>query len=117
MNPKYIRLYIRDKSYFIVDQYQNDLCCYDEDAYYYYYYDIDVDRISFKKNDNEYFIRYNHSNKTDIVILQLKIKNFYDKIHDYNDDDKQMIYIENSHKGFFVKVRKIWNKITKITDY
>ena len=38
---------MRDKSYFIVDQYQNDLCCYDEDAYY--YYDFDVDRISFKK--------------------------------------------------------------------
>ena len=32
--------------------------------------------------------------------------------NDYNDDDKQMIYIENSHKGFFVKVREIWNKIT-----
>ena len=47
MNPKNIRLYIRDKSYFIVDQYQNDLCCYDEDPYY--YYDFDVDRISFKK--------------------------------------------------------------------
>ena len=47
MNPKNIRLYIRDKSYFIVDQYQNDLCCYDEDAYY--YDDFDVDRISFKK--------------------------------------------------------------------
>ena len=47
MNSKNIRLYIRDKSYFIVDQYQNDLCCYDEDAYY--YYDFDVDRISFKK--------------------------------------------------------------------
>ena len=47
----------------------------------------------------------------------MKIKNFYYKIHDYNDDDKQMIYNENSHKGFFVKVRKIWNKITEITEY
>ena len=33
MDPKNIKLYIRNKSYFIVDQYQKDTCFYDEDAY------------------------------------------------------------------------------------
>ena len=56
MNPKNIRLYVRNKSHFIVDKYQKGTCFYDEDAYY-YYYDIDVDRISlFKKHDNKYLL-------------------------------------------------------------
>ena len=29
------------------------------------------------KSGNKYFIRYKHPNKTDIVPLQLKLKNFY----------------------------------------
>ena len=103
MDPKNIRLYVRNKSYFIVDQYQKDMCFYDEDAYY--YYDIDVDRILlFKKSDNKYFIRYKHSNKMDIVPLQLKIKNFYYEIHD-DDGYNERIYIENSNKRFFDKIR------------
>ena len=112
MDPKNIRLYVRNKSYFIVDQYQKDMCFYDEDAYY--YYDIDVDRILlFKKSDNKYFIRYKHSNKMDIVSLQLKIKNFYYEIHD-DDGYNERIYIENSNKRFFDKIRKIWNKTTEL---
>ena len=88
------------------------MCFYDEDAYY--YYDIDVNRILlFKKSDNKYFIRYKHSNKMDIVPLQLKIKNFYYEIHD-DDVYNERIYIENSNKRFFNKIRKIWNKTTEL---
>ena len=49
---------------------------------------------------NEYFVRYNHSNKMDILPLQLKINNFYYEIRDYDNGDKT-IYIENSNKKFF----------------
>ena len=59
--------------------------------------DIDVDRISlFKQINNKYFIRYEDLNKMNIVPVQLKIKNFYYEIHDYNKYDDEMIYIENS---------------------
>ena len=111
MDPKNIKL-VRNESYFFVDKYQKDTCFFHEDAYY--YYDIDVDRILlFKKSDNKYFIRYKHSNKMDIVPLQLKIKNFYYEIHD-DDGYNERIYIENSHKRFFDKIRKIWNKTTEL---
>ena len=46
-----------------------------EDSYN--YYDIDVNKLLLlKKSDNEYFIRYNDVNESNIVPLQLKIKNF-----------------------------------------
>ena len=112
MDPKNMRLYVTNKSSFIVDQYQKDTCFYDEDAYC--YYDIDVNRISlFKQKENKYVIRYEDLNKMNIVSLILKIKNFYYKIHDYNDDE-EMIYIENSDTGFFEKIRKTWNNITEL---
>ena len=83
MDPKNMKLYVRNESYFIVDQYQKDTCFYDEDAYY--HYDIDIDRILLhQKKDNKYFIRYRHSNEMDIFPLQLKIKNFYFEMHDHN---------------------------------
>ena len=110
MDPKNIRLYGGNGAYFIEDQYQKDanFACKDtifdckdaifdckdaifdckdtifdyEDAYY--YYDIDVDRILlFKQSDDEYFIRYKHSNKMDIVGLQIKIKKFYNEIENH----------------------------------
>ena len=121
MDPKNIRLYGGNGLYFIKDQYQKDnnfecknsvfdckdaiFDCRDtnfrskntifdcEDAYY--HYDIDVHRILlFKQSNNKYFIRYKHSNKVDIVPLQLKIKNFYYEVQDYNNGD-DIIYIEN----------------------
>ena len=49
-----------------------------------------------KKKDN----KYNHSHKMGIVPLQLKIKNFYYEIRDYNNGDKTT-YTENSNKEFF----------------
>ena len=39
--------YVKNKLFFIVDEYQKDMCFYDEDSYY---YDIDADRVLlFKK--------------------------------------------------------------------
>ena len=51
----------------------------------------------------------------DIVPLQLKIKNFYYEIPDYNNGDKT-IYIENSDKEFFEKMREIWNKVIELIN-
>ena len=61
-----------DKSYTMVDLYLNNRVLKYKD--FYNYYDIDVDKILlFKKNDNEYIIRYNNVNKIMVVPLQLKI--------------------------------------------
>ena len=112
MDPKNMKLYVRNKLYFIVIQYQEDTCFYDKDAYY--YYDIGVDGILLhKRSDNKYFIRYRHSNRMGILPLQLKLKNFYYEIHDYNKVGR-IIYIEKSDDEFFQTIRKIWNKITKL---
>ena len=63
-----------DKSYTMVDLYLNNRVLRYKD--FYNYYDIDVDKILlFKKNDNEYIIRYNNVNKIMVVPLQLKINN------------------------------------------
>ena len=70
MDSKILRLYVRNESYFIEDQYQKDTCFYDEDAYY--HYDIDVDRMLLHKSGNKYFIRYRHSNGIDIVPIKNK---------------------------------------------
>ena len=68
MDSKNIRLHEGSGSYFILDQYLKDTNFDYEDAYY--HYDIDVDRILLRrKSDNEYFIRYYHSNEMDIVPL------------------------------------------------
>ena len=50
----------QDKSYTMVDLYLNNRFFGYKDSYN--YYDIDVDKILFKKNDNEYIIRYNDVN-------------------------------------------------------
>ena len=90
------------------------MCFYYEDAYY--YCDIDADKILLhKKCNNEYFITYKHSNKMDIVPLQLKIKKIFYKVCDYNNSD-DIIYIENSDKEFFEKISEIWNKIIELTN-
>ena len=51
----------------------------------------------------------------DIVLLQLKIKNFYYKIHYFNNSN-ETIYIENSDKGFSETMREIWNKIIELIN-
>ena len=107
-----MKLYVRNVSYFIVDQYQKSTCFYAEDAYY--YYDVDVDRILLhKESENEYFITYRHSNKMDIVPLQLKIIFFYYDVKDY-DGSEDTMYIENSDERVFQKTKEIWNKIIEL---
>ena len=53
----------------------------------------------FKKNNNEYIIKYNDVNKMTIVPLQLKIKNFFGELHTYTNNKRN---------------REIWNKITEL---
>ena len=56
----------------------------------YNYYDIDVDKILFKKSDNEYIVRYNNVNKMMIVPLESKINNSYNKINAFKENNKVM---------------------------
>ena len=75
----------QDESYTIIDLYLYDrfFGC----KVSYNYYDIDVDKILlFKKSDTEHTIRYNDVNKMRIVPLQLKIKNFFGKIHELKNN-------------------------------
>ena len=57
------------------------------------------------KSGNKHFIIYKHSDKMDIVPLQLKIKDFYYEIQNYGSRDN-IICIENSDKRFFEKMEK-----------
>ena len=101
-----------DKSYTMVDQYINNRYLKYIDSYN--YYDIDVDKILlFKKSDNEYIIRYNDVNKMMIVPLQLKIKNFYNELNTFANNNRVML-IYNSDKDFFRKCIEIWNKIIEL---
>ena len=88
-----------DKSYTVVDLYINSnryLKYIDS----YNYYDIDVDKILlFKKSDNEYIIRYDDVNKMMIVPLQIKIKNFYNELNTFANNNKVMP-IYNDDKEF-----------------
>ena len=102
----------QDNSYTMVDLYQNNRVLGYKDSYN--YYDIDVDKILlFKKSDNEYIIRYNDVNKMMIVPLQLKIKNFYNELNTFANNNRAM-FIYNDDKEFFRKCREIWNKITEL---
>ena len=90
-----------NKSYTMVDLYLNDRFLGYKDSYN--YYDIDVDKILlFKKSNNEYIIRYNDVNKMMIVPLQLKIKNFYNELNTFANNNRVML-IYNDDKEFFRK--------------
>ena len=102
----------QDKSYTMVDLYLNNRFFGYKDSYN--YYDIDVDKILlFKKSDNEYIIRYNDVNKMMIVPLQLKIKNFYNELNTFANNNRVM-FIYNDDKEFFKKCREIWIKIIEL---
>ena len=102
----------RDKSYKMVDLFENNRFFGYKDSYN--YYDIDVDKILlFKKSNNEYIIRYNDVNKMTIVPLQLKIKNFFGELHTYTNNNRVMP-IHSDDKELFRKCREIWNKITEL---
>ena len=66
-----------------------------------------------KKSENECFIRYNDVNKMKIVPLQLKIKNFYNELITFGNNNRVM-FIYNDDKEFFRKCREIWKKITEL---
>ena len=101
-----------DKSHTMVDLYLNDRFLGYKDSYN--YYDIDVDKkLLFKKSDSEYIIRYNDANKMIIAPLQLKIKNFYNELNTFTNNNRVM-FIYNDDKEFFRKCRKIWNKIIEL---
>ena len=101
-----------DKSYTMVDLYLNSRFLGYKDSYN--YYDIDVDKILlFKKSDNEYIIRYNDVNKMMIVPLQLKIKNFYNELNTFANNNRVML-IYNDDKEFFRKCIEIWDKIIEL---
>ena len=101
------------KSYTVVDLYINNNRYLDYiDSYN--YYDIDVDKILlFKTSDNEYIIRYDDVNKMMIVPLQLKIKNFYNELNTFANNNRVM-FIYNDDKEFFKKCREIWIKIIEL---
>ena len=102
-----------DKSYTMVDLYINNNR-YLEYIDSYNYYDIDVDKILLlKKSDNEYIIGYNNVNKMIIVQLQLKIKNFYNELNTFANNNRVM-FIYNDDKEFFGKYREIWNTIIEL---
>ena len=82
-----------DKSYTMVDLYINNNR-YLEYIDSYNYYDIDVDKIILlKKSHNEYIIRYNDIDKMMIVPLQLKIKNSYNEINIFENNNRVMLSI------------------------
>ena len=99
-----------DKSYTVVDQYINDRFLGYKDNYY----DTDVDKILlFKKSDNEYIIRCNDANKIIIAPLQLKIKNYYNELNIFANNNRVML-IYNDDKEFYRKCIEIWNKIIEL---
>ena len=101
-----------DKSYTMVDLYLNDRFLGYKDSYN--YYGIDVDKILlFKKSDNEYIVRYNDVNKMIITPLQLKIKNSYNELNTFANNNRVML-IYNDDKEFFRKCIEIWNKIIEL---
>ena len=105
MNQENIRYFENDdKSYTMVDLYLNDRFLGYKDSYN--YYDIDVDKILFKKSDNEYIISYNNVNKLMIVPLQLKINNSYNEINRLKKNNRVML-IYTDDKFFFRKCVEI----------
>ena len=101
-----------DKSYTMVNLYLNDRFLGYKDSYN--FYDIDAYKmLLFKKSDNEYIIRYNDVNKMIIVPLQLKIKNFYNELNTFANNNRVM-FTYNDDKEFFRKCREIWNEIIEL---
>ena len=101
----------QDESYTMIDLYLYDRFFGHKDSSN--YYDIDVDKILFKKSDNEYIIRYNDVNKMMIVPLQLKINNSYNEINTFENNNRVML-IYNDDKEFFRKCIEIWDKIIEL---
>ena len=98
----------QDNSYTMVDLYQNNKFWGYKDSHN--YYDYDVKKILLIKNGyNQYIIRYD----VPLVPLQLKIKNFYNELHTFANNNK-VIFIYNDDKEFIRKCRETWNKIIEL---
>ena len=98
----------QDNSYTMVDLYQNNKFWGYKDSHN--YYDYDVKKILLIKNGyNQYIIRYD----VPLVPLQLKIKNFYNELHTFANNNR-VIFIYNDDKEFIRKCREIWNKIIEL---
>ena len=93
-----------DKSCTMIDLYLNHNIFFGyKDSYN--YYDIGIDEILlFEKSENEYVIRYDDVNKMTIESLQLNIKNFYNELYRFADNNR-VIFIYNNDKEFFRKCR------------
>ena len=93
-----------DKSCTMIDLYLNHNIFFGyKDSYN--YYDIGVDEILlFEKSENEYVIRYDDVNKMTIESLQLNIKNFYNELYRFADNNR-VIFIYNNDKELFRKCR------------
>ena len=104
----------QDKSYTMSDLYLNHNIFFGYEGSY-NYYGIDVNKILlFVKSADEYIIRYNDVNKKKIVLLQLKIKNFYfGELHMYSSNITE-VTIHSDDKELFRKCREIWNKINEL---
>ena len=66
-----------------------------------------------KKSHCKYFISYNDVCYEEIIALQLRIDNFYSRIHKYANNNRIMS-IYSDDKELFKKCRDIWNRITKL---
>ena len=98
----------QDNSYTIVDLYQNNKFWGYKDSHNYYDYDVKK-KLLIKNGYNQYIIRYD----VPLVPLQLKIKNFYNELHTFANNNK-VIFIYNDDKEFIRKCREIWNKIIEL---
>ena len=94
----------QDESYTMVDLYLHNGFFGHKDSYS--YYDIDIDNILlFKKSNSEYIIRDKDVNKIIIAPLQLEIKNFYDVLYTFANNNRVM-FIYNDDKEFLENVEK-----------
>ena len=97
-----------DGLYTIVDQYLPGGESFgNKDSYN--YYDIDVDKILLYKKMMVNILL----DITNIVPLQLKIKNSYGEIHALKNNIT-VNFIQSDDKEHFVKIRETWNKIIEV---
>ena len=64
-----------------------------------------------KKSDNEYIIRYNDVNK--MIPLQLKIKNFYNELITFANNNRVMLIYDDDIE-FFRKCIETWKKTIEL---
>ena len=101
LNKKY------DEPYTMISLYLNKRFFGYKDSYN--YYDIDVDKILLYKKMMVNILL----DITNIVPLQLKIKNSYGEIHALKNNIT-VNFIQSNDKEHFVKIRETWNKIIEV---